>query len=87
MVVDTACGNPPDLSQGAHYGASAIRFIYNEADLAILERIRSSCPDWLKFVSDISMGSPDDIQDSSSRFGYFIVACESAEEAKRILKL
>lgn len=87
MVVDTACGNPPDLSQGAHYGASAIRFIYNEADLAILERIRSSCPDRLKFVSDISMGSPDDIQDSSSRFGYFIVACESAEEAKRILKL
>lgn len=87
MVIDVACGTPPDLHPNAHYGASAIRFIYNEQDLQILEYIRKSYPEHLKYVSDISMGAENEITDSASRFGFYIVACDSPEKAKSILNL
>lgn len=87
MVIDVACGKKPDLCRGPHYGASAIRFVYGPEDLQCLEHIRTTHPEQLKYVSDIALGTPDQVTDSSSRFGFFIVACDTAEEAKRVLQL
>ena len=87
MVIDVAMGNEPDFKRVGHFGASAIRFIYDQKDLDCLKKIQKEYPEKIKYISDIKMGKKEDIVDSSSRFGYFIIACDQIDEAKRLLEL
>ena len=91
MTLESALGLPLTLNaeEGAETGFAAIRFIFGREDLARLERIKNdpALSKKLVRVSDIRMGEEGGITDSSSRFGFYIVKCESREEALALADL
>ncbi|MDO5134844.1 MAG: ATP-grasp domain-containing protein [Eubacteriales bacterium] len=84
MVVDCAVGRPPRFSETPRRACAAIRFIMEERDLALYEKIRRTAPQAIReFVQD---GHPGErtVTDSGSRFGFFILQTETAEEMESL---
>lgn len=92
LTMEAALGEELSLNCAQACGEkafAAIRFIFNSADLAHLRMLQSD-PELSKKlvrVSDIRMGEDDDVSDSSSRFGFYILKCGSREEALRLADL
>ena len=82
-VVSVALGNEPDLTPAHNPAAAAIRFIFNEDDLRLYERIRSVHADLIRYEQ--MTGRPDghEVVDSSTRLGHYILsaphACDLAD--------
>ena len=72
MVIDTACGEPIDLTKHEHYKNARIRFIFDREDLDELESLKKSSLDSIYRISDIDMGQLGRASDSSTRAGYYI---------------
>ena len=87
MVIQVALGEKPAILQEGECGVSVVRFIMNQKDLQQLRDIKKENADKIKFVSDIQVESDRKIVDSGSRYGYYILRCDSIEEAKRLTKL
>lgn len=87
MVVDTAAGRKPEIRRGLPEKCAAIRFIMDKEDLRLYERIRETHPAAIREA--VFEGNPGShpVVDSGSRFGYFILSTETAEEMKAILAL
>lgn len=74
MVIDTACGKAPDLiPKGKHHRAE-IRFIFSEADRAVLEELVHTAPESIWRWECDSEHLSADVTDSSNRHGYWITA-------------
>lgn len=74
MVIDVACGKEPDFTQNDKIYRAEIRFLFGEEDLVELERMKEEAPERIYFVSDIEKS--DAVQDSSTRWGYYILIDE-----------
>ncbi len=72
-VIDVALGNAPDLTPSNAVGAAAVRFIFSEKDLQVLQNIKAQEPEIL-VREEISEIENRDVTDSSSRFGAYIMA-------------
>lgn len=83
-VVDVALGMEPPFPRGSSDRHAAIRFVFCEDDLRGLALMKESNPDAVKLVSEIDLGHGE-ITDSSSRYGFYIVAGETLEEIATIL--
>lgn len=83
-VVDVALGVEPARPCDSADRYAAIRFVFSEDDLRGLALMKESNPGAVKFVSEIDV-SHDKITDSSSRYGFYIVASETLEEIATIL--
>ena len=83
--VDTACGKEPDLRPRHASRISAIRFIFCQRDLDDLDYIRRSYPKAIYRQSDILPLDGREISDSSTRYGFYILSCETMEEMLEIL--
>ena len=72
MVVDIACGHPPDFTVHGNPGSVAIRFIFDKDDLAACRQMMAAHPE--KIVETELPEELDDhvVTDSSTRFGYYI---------------
>ncbi len=70
MVIDVACGKAPDFTKAETTYRGEIRFLFGEEDLAELERLKNENPERICFISEIEKS--DAVQDSSSRWGYYI---------------
>lgn len=81
MVIDTALGREPKWKKAESCSAAAVRFIFNEQDKRQLDRLKQDYPDRLAYVSEITMGEESSVTDSGTRFGYYILKCQSREEA------
>lgn len=84
MVIETALGQKPSFEKTCIPKIAVIRFVFSEHDIHILENIRKNNPEKIVFVSEIQL-EEHSIVDSSSRYGYFIVACDTKEEAEGIM--
>lgn len=73
MVIDTALGEPVDLTRHEHYKRAQIHFIFDEKDLLKLEELKKTNPDSIYRISDIDMDRLGKASDSSTRAGYYIV--------------
>ncbi len=71
MVIDVACGNKPEIVAKGKRRKAEIRFIFNEKDIDMLEKIRKETPEKIYFVSDIV--KENKVSDSSTRWGYYIL--------------
>ncbi len=71
MVIDVACGKEPDFTKAETTYRAEIRFIFGEEDAKELEMIQAKTPEKLYFVSEIEKS--ERVQDSSSRWGYYIL--------------
>lgn len=85
MVIDVACGKKPRLVQAGKAGAACIRFIFTNEDLKVLEYLKRELPEHIRFISEIEPVREGQVKDSSTRFGYYILTFENAEQAKEYL--
>lgn len=87
MVIDVACGKKPDFGKLRQEGAACIRFVFHKQDLELLERLKSDKPENIHFISEIKLVREGRVTDSSTRFGYYILAFESLDQAKEYVEL
>lgn len=80
MVIDVACGKQPALVSEAPGRDAAIRFVMSEKDRELAQRMESEFEYYS--VSNIDENCTHKIVDSSSRYGYFIVADDSSRRIK-----
>jgi biotin carboxylase len=86
MVIDVSCGNRPLLLNECDTKIAYVRFIFNYDDLNQLRRIQDEYPECVYLVSDIAPINSHEITDSSSRYGYYILAVNNAEKFNRIIE-
>lgn len=86
-VIDVACGIKPVFEPVREPKISAIRFIFNEQELACLENIRRLHPENIYRASEILPIDGREISDSSTRYGFYILAADSMEQMSSILRM
>jgi len=84
-VLDVSLGKEPSDDLDEHYGAAAIRFIFSKQDYDDYVRLKSEHPEVIYRQSDIRVPNAA-VSDSSSRFGFYIVAGNSMEKAIELCK-
>ncbi len=87
MVIDVACGKEPEFVRVQEEKTAYIRFILSSRDLELLKDLRERIPEKLCFVSEPEEIREGSVTDSSARFGYFILAFDSIEQAKDYVQL
>ena len=87
MVVDVASGKAPDFTKIREEKIAYIHFIFTKEDLALLENLKREIPEKLHFISELEEVREGSVVDSSTRFGYFILAFDSVEQAKEYVAL
>lgn len=87
MVIDIACGKKPDLLPRTTKRYAFVRFIFSNKDLEVLDWIKeqNTCS-----INRISAILPENeryaIEDSSARWGYYIISAENKIELKNIVE-
>lgn len=87
MVVDVACGKEPELKGFCRERASGIRFVFTNRDLELLEDLKREIPENIHFISEIKPVHVRQVTDSSTRFGYYILAFDDLAKAKEYMRL
>ncbi len=87
MVIEVASGLEPTLTPESPPQSAAIRFIFTQQDIDVLENIRSVAPEALHFVSDIQPLDSHEIVDSGSRLGFYIIKSQNTRDSLELLKL
>lgn len=83
LTIDVALGKEPILKKVCEPKIAVIKFIFNEEDIEKLENIKLNYPNAVYYVSEMSDFNHK-IVDSSSRYGYYILQCNSEKELKEI---
>lgn len=83
MVIEAAAGMPLTFAKGPHYQTAAIRFVFGQEDLDRLHRVQKEAPELVRFVSEIKPFTHR-VVDSSTRYGYYIVAGNDRERLERV---
>ena len=86
MVIETALGKEPSFEPVREPKYAVIRFIFTKKDLEVLQKIQKEKSEILYFVSESEPVGEHEVVDSSTRFGYFIAACDTRAEAEEILE-
>jgi biotin carboxylase len=84
-VIDVALGKEPDLTPKSHHMSAGIKFVLNKADLERLETIKENHKDLL-IESSVEDITDRNVVDSSTRFGYCIVAGNDADEIRKLVE-
>ena len=87
MTIDVACGKAPDMTTCNEPKTAFVRFIFGQEDVDLLEKIKSSHPETIYRISDIEPMGTHAVVDSSTRYGYFILTCDSAEQGYKLLNI
>lgn len=84
-VIDVALGNAPDLTPSTHHSAAGIKFIFSQQDADYFKEIQQKYSE-LIIESSIEDITDRHVIDSSTRFGYFIVAGNDQGTIREIVK-
>ena len=87
MVIDVAAGREPSFEKVREPKTAYIHFIFTKKDLELLEKLKREIPEKIHFISELTEVREGTVTDSSTRFGYFILAFESLTEAKEYVTL
>ena len=74
MVIDVALGNAPDFTKVTEPKKAVIKFIFTKADVEELEKVKREHPEYIYYISPIDEINSHEIIDSSTRYGYYILA-------------
>lgn len=85
MVIQTAVGEKPEISEKPLGKVSAIRFIFNQDDAKRLTLLKEKYPEVLRLVQEPEGIGEHPITDSGSRYGFYIMQADSREEMEEIL--
>ena len=80
-VIDVALGNDPFVCININQKkcASGVRYIFSEKDVCVLEDVKKNHPEYL-VAYNVEDDFSNEIKDSSSRHGYFILSAENYED-------
>ena len=84
-VIDVALGQEPDLSAGEKYAAAGIKFIFSREDAKYCDMICEKYP-YMIIEKEVEEITDRIVVDSSTRFGYFIVAGEDPVLVRSIVE-
>lgn len=87
MVIQVAAGEEPDMKRMSEPKTAVIKFIFSQADMDNLNMLKESCPEKIYLVSDMKTEEQHEIVDSASRYGFYILTCDSKDEAMRLINL
>ena len=87
MVLDVASGKAPDFTKVSEEKTAYIHFIFSQSDLELLAKLKREIPEKIHFISELEEIQEGSVTDSSTRFGYFILAFDSMEQAKEYVTL
>ena len=79
MVLDVALGNKPDFTKYREPKIAMIKFIFEQKDIDNLEKIKRENPECIHFISNIDEINSREIVDSSTRFGFYILAIDKKD--------
>lgn len=79
-VVNAALGNMPDLTAAHAPAAAASRFLFDAPDLQVLEELRRSRPDLLRYELMTADPGSAEVTDSSTRLGHFVISAPTTAE-------
>ncbi len=74
MVIDVALGNAPDFTKVTEPKKAVIKFIFTQTDVEELEKVKREHPKYIYYISPIDEINSHEIIDSSTRYGYYILA-------------
>ena len=84
MVIQAAVGERPEIVQNQSEAYAAIRFIFSQEDFEIYQKQKANHPESLVFVSEIDPIGEHEVVDSSTRYGYFIMASRSMDDIRNV---
>lgn len=87
MVIQVAMGEKPDLASKSNMKVAAIRFILSKEDFSHYCMLLERYPEKIYRTSKINIVHEQDVVDSSSRYGFYILKCDSTEEAMELAQL
>ena len=73
MVIDVACGNELEFAQPVQNNKAEIHFLFTQEDLDKFAEWRKSNEEIIYRVSDFELENLNNVTDSSTRIGYYIV--------------
>ena len=82
MVIDTAMGNEPTFEKTTKPKVASIKFIFNEKDMQDYEKVKKEMPNAIYRTSEIEPIGTHKVVDSSSRFGFYIMATDTVDEIR-----
>ncbi len=80
MVIDVACGNEPEKASLQNQTCAAVRFLTDEKDIKLLEIAEKDFS--IVRVSEIEADREHLVEDSSTRYGYFLVTDSDYKKVK-----
>lgn len=80
MVIDVALGKEPQIVKTTKPKKAVINFIFTEEDLEKLQKVKQEHPEQIYYISPIDEINSHKIIDSSTRFGYYILAIDDTRE-------
>ena len=84
-VIQVATGNEPDLCPVCNPGFAGVRFIISDEDLSVYKTVMKYDPDLI--VSSEIREITGEVNDSSERFGYFLMRADTKDAIERYLPL
>ena len=85
MVIQTALGEKPDFSKVEEPSNAAVKYIFSQNDYQKLLEIKDNNPGIIEYISPINL-SKNNVNDSSSRFGFYIIKSDKKNEIKDIME-
>ena len=86
-VIRAAAGEPLALTAGETFPCAAVRYIFDQKDLAHYRSVAGQYPENLVRHSEIHCPEGKTVKDSAGRCGFYIVTGKTAEEACSIADL
>lgn len=87
MTIQAALGDNLEFTKGLHSKVSAIRFILNKEDYENYQKLCKECPDKIYRASNFDLEMRQKVVDSSSRYGFYILTCDTQDEARTLTRL
>lgn len=82
-VIQVATGQEPDLSRVCKPMIAGVRFVFDEDDILVYKKITETDPSLL--VSSEIREIDGEVSDSSTRFGYYLMASDDMDTMKRYM--
>ena len=83
MVIDVARGREPEIEEDQHVTNAAIRFLMGKEDMAVENLARKEFGEVI--ASNIESVTEQEVVDSSTRYGYFIVTHSDGQKLRTTL--
>lgn len=86
MVIDVAMGLEPNFEKISTPQIAVIKFIFNDKDIETLEKIKMNMSNKIHKISEAIKECKEEITDSSTRYGFYILKSKNIEDIGWVLK-